>query len=349
MSVVVLAYSGGSASRRALRELVAAGREVVTLSLDVGQGGDLADVRSEALAAGALRAHVLDTRENYAAEVLLPALRAGVRVDGYLPTPQVVLAPWIASQLAVVCKMESTVLVAHGARGADGRRLDSSVMSIDPSLSIVRLPGGSSRDDDPNPHTHTNVWGRTLPVNMGSDTWSDVDEAAFTLTRAPDAASDLPAFVEVDCRAGVPIAVNGVSMSFVDVLTSLETIAGDHGVGRLDIIEHAPGGAARRVVAEIPAVVVLDTALRALESLVQEPVLARLSRQVGGSCGDMLAAGTWSSAARDAMLAFVDGVHRQVTGTVRVRLFKGECRVVGRRSPFSRCAQPASVPVRSAR
>lgn len=345
MSVVVLAYSGGRRSRRALKDLLTSGRPVATLSLDVGQGGDLADIRTEALSLGAVRAHVLDCRELFSSEVLLPALRAGARLDGHLPTPQALFAPFLASQLAVVARMEATRLVAHGAWGMLKQRLDAGARSSSPMLDVVATPSsielaGLQIEADA-PAADHNVWGRTLYADFGGDTWNEADEALFTLTEAPIAASDLPAVVEVACENGVPSSVNGIPMSFADLFASLETIAGDHGVGRLDIIDRAADGGAQRVVVEAPAAVVLDTALRALEALVYDPAFGQLARDFGDAYGEMLAEGTWSVDARESLLAFAARAHQRLSGTVRLRLFKGECRVVGRRSPFSRCAERA--------
>lgn len=343
MSVIVLAYSGGRRSRRALRELLASGQDVATLTLDVGQGGDLSDIRGEALANGAIRAHVLDAREVFSAEILLPALRAGARLDGHLPTPQALFAPLLASQLAILARMEATSLVAHGAGHMLKQRLDAGTQSNVPKLRVVPTPSASDlpdlQDDEGVPAADCNVWGRTLHANFDGDTWNEADESLFTLTNAPVAASDLPALVEVECEAGVPTAVNGIPMSFLDLFTSLETIAGDHGVGRLDIIDRAPNGAAHRVVVEAPAAVVLDTALRALEALVYDPAFGELARDFGDAYGEMLAEGTWSTDARESLQAFAARSHHRLSGTVRLRLFKGECRVVGRRSPFSRCVK----------
>lgn len=343
MSVAVLAYSGGKGAQRALAALLAARHEVVTFTLDVGQGGNLADIRSEALVNGAVRAHVLDVRESLASDVLLPALRTGIRLEGHLPTPKTLLAPCLAEHLGFFSKMEAAGLVAHGATGLFKSRIDAGVNAVSPQLLILATPTQiDAVDSSQGANADRNVWGRALQPELASDTWRDVDESLFELTKTPVAASDIPAIVEVECEGGVPTAVNGVAMRFFDLFSSLETIAGDHGVGRFDIIEGDGLGSVRRLVVEAPAAVVLDAALRALESLVYDSALGRVARHVGDTSSDMLAQGSWSTHARAELSGFTTAAHRRLTGAVRLRLFKGECRVVGRRSPFSRCLPPTA-------
>ena len=305
---------------------------VVTLTLDLGQGVELADVRARALATGAVRAHVLDVREAFALRFVRPLLGAGARLDGHLVGPSAPTLPIVAEQLALVAGMEGSSCVAHGGAPDDRRRLESDVRLVDPRVSFVDVPG---RDDwavgeASAPVADRNLWGRTMTSPTLLRTWEEPAEELFTLTEAPAAASDMPALVDIEVADGQPSRVNGVAMSFVELVASLETIAGDHGVGRLDLIEPRGDGTMKRVVAEAPAAVVLDSALRALEALVYDASLGRLARQVGDAYGALLAEGRWFSPTRDVLDAFVTRAHALVSGTVRLRLFKGECRVVGR-------------------
>jgi argininosuccinate synthase len=360
-SLVVLAYTGGLRSTHRLAGLVAGGAEVATLTLDLGQGGDLADVRAGALAHGARRAHVVDAREGFAHDTLLPSLAGGARVRGHAPGPQLLALPLVARHLAHLARVEGATQVAHGCEGADAGRLEAHLRSVDRRVAVM-LPapgvaesradasdgadGPRDRDGDrggrregDQVEVDANLWGRTVVAAGLGDTWQEPVEELFTLSEAPAAASDLPAFVEVDFERGVPTGVNGVAMSFVDLVTSLETIAGDHGVGRLDLIEPAGHDACRRMVVEAPAAVVLETACRAIEALVYDDTLGRVAREVGEAYGTLLDAGGWFSDTRQALDAFVARARQDLNGQVRLRLFKGECRVVGRRSDASRSAR----------
>jgi len=350
---IVLAYSGGldtSAAIPWLRERM--GAEVVAVTLDLGQGRELADVRERALALGAVRAHVIDARDEFVRDYILPALQAGaVYEDRYL-LATALGRPLIAKRLIDMARMEGASAVAHGCRGNenDQVRLDVSLRALDPALALVDAAGevGMSREAlagyarahgiDPalpeGPYrTDTNLWGRSIAFGALDDPWTEPPEDVYTLTRAARDCPDEPAVIEIEFEAGVPVRSNGIEMSMLEMIESLETIAGAHGVGRIDMIENRLAGLKSREVYEAPSAVVLHAAHRELESLVITRDLERVKHTLARTYADLVYNGLWFSHARKAIDAFVAVIQARVTGVVRLKLFKGDCRVVGRRSP----------------
>ena len=356
MERIVLAYSGGldtSVAVKWLADKYAA--EIVTVTIDLGQGKELDDVRERALAVGAARAHVVDAREEFAQEYILPALHAGAIYEGKYPLATALGRPLIAKKLVEIAEMEDAGMIAHGCtgKGNDQVRMDVSARALNPAIKVVSPARiwGLTRPEEikyaqqhgipvpasaENPYsTDSNLWGRSIECGVLENPWTEPPEDIYTLTKSPAEAPDVPAYVEVDFEHGVPIKVNGVAMSLTELINSLETIAGAHGVGRIDMVENRLVGIKSREIYEAPAAIVLHAAHREIEALVIPRDLERLKAVLSRSYADLVYDGLWFSARRDAIDAFVDNVQQRVTGTVRVKLFKGDCRVVGRKSPFS--------------
>jgi argininosuccinate synthase len=183
--------------------------------------------------------------------------------------------------------------------------------------------------------TDENLWGRSIECGILEDPWAEPPEDAFTLTRSDAACPDIPAYIELAFEAGVPTQVNGVPMPLGELIHSVATIAGAHGVGRIDMVENRLVGIKSREVYEAPAAVVLHAAHRELEGIVIPKDLTRLKRELGVTYADLVYNGLWFTPTRAAIDAFVATIQPKVTGEVRLRLSKGECRVVGRRSPYA--------------
>jgi argininosuccinate synthase len=353
---IVLAYSGGLDTCVAVSWLAEHyGAEIVTLTLDLGQGSELADIRERALALGAVRAHVIDAREQFAREFVLPTLQAGAIYEQRYPLSTALGRPLIAKHLVRVAQMEGAAAVAHGgtAKGNDQVRIEVAVRALDPRLKVVapaREWGMTRRDEIayararriPLPASvdrlysiDTNVWGRAIASGPLEDPWIEPPEEVFTMTRSPAACPDTPAYVELRFEHGVPVAVNGVTMSFVELLASLETIAGAHGVGRADMLENRVVGIKSREVYEAPAATVLLAAHGELRAMVLPRDFERLARQISAVYADLVYDGLWFTPMRDALDAFTAKVQDRMTGTIRLKLFKGQCLVVGRGSPHS--------------
>ncbi len=356
MERIVLAYSGGLDTSVAIRWLAEQyDAEVIAVTLDLGQGRELTDVRERALAVGAVRAHVLDVRDEFAREYILPALQAGALYEDRYPLATALGRPLIARKLVEVARMEGARTVAHGCNGKanDELRLELGVRALDPSLRILApaRTWGMSRQEEieyakarriPIPSTidspytvDTNLWGRSIERGVLEDTWQESPEHIYALTRSPESCPNEPAYVEVEFERGVPIKANGVEMPLVELIESVETIAGAHGVGRIDMVENATTGVKSREIYEAPAAVVLHTAHSELMKLVIPRDLERLAHDLGRAYADLAYNGRWFSPTREAIDAFMATIQPRVTGAVRLKLFKGDCRVVGRRSPMA--------------
>lgn len=350
---VVLAHAGDVDTLVAIRVL---GRdaEVVTVTVDVGQGESVLAVRERALEAGAVRAHVLDERERFAEQYALPALRAGaVGFDGD-PHAAALALPCIARTVAHVAAMEQADTLAHGGTGVAAARLRQlftsvsaiavrpSVRSLDAVDREAALRALQLDASDLGRHARATIWGRSLPTPSAIDV--PVDDAAFTRSRPIHACPDAPASVDVGFEAGYPRTINGVAMPLVELLNSLETIASAHGVGRVDVLIPADHGTTREV-AEAPAVTVLQLALRELEALSMPWSLRKLRRRLAETYVDLIRGGDWFSLTRESIDALADRALRDATGTVRLQLFKGACQIVSRssgRAPGYRGAEVAA-------
>jgi argininosuccinate synthase len=354
MSRIVLAFSGGLDTSVAIRWLADRyGAEVVTVTLDVGQGRELVDVRERALAGGALRAHVIDAREEFARDYVLPSLQAGALYESAYPLATALGRPLIAKRLVEIAHMEGAEAIAHGCIGKinDQVRIEVSARTVGPDLRIIAIgrEWGMSRAEAieyarrhgiPIPITgpysiDANLWGRSIECGVLEDPWAEPPEEVYTLTRAAKDCPDEPAYLEIDFESGVPVRTNGVEMSLLELIESLETIAGTHGVGRIDIVENRLVGIKSREIYEAPAAVVLHMAHRELETLVIPRDLERVTHDLSRVYADLVYNGLWFSQTREAIDALVRSIQPRVTGTVRLQLFKGDCRVVGRKSPRS--------------
>ncbi len=334
---VVLAHGGDAATLCAIPWL-SREAEVVTVTVDVGQGDSLLAVRERALEAGAVRAHVLDAREAFAHGMVLPALRAGaIGFDGD-PHAAVLALPCVAAQVASVAAMEQADSLAHGGTGqaaARMRRLLEASSRIPVRPSVETLPvevraeamAALQIDADQVSVARTTLWGRSIPVDGALD--APVDEARFSQTRPVTRGPDTPATLDIGFEAGTPHRVNGVAMPLVELLSSLDTIASAHGVGRVDVLV-PEGDGVRREVAEAPAATVLQLAFRELEALTMPWSLRTLRRRLAESYVDLLRAGDWPGLTRLSIDALADRALKDATATILLRLYKGSVQVVGR-------------------
>lgn len=329
MNRTVVGFSGSVATSAAIPWLAEqCGTEVVTVTLDVGQGDELAAVRERALALGAVRAHVVDAREELVRDYLVPALQAGALGEGYA-----LVYPLIAKRLVDLARMESASAVAHGAVAGSlaATLIEGAVKAMDPALEVIapatlwHLSEGEAAalgrkygvHVPPAQHVRVeaSVWGRRLDSTADDPLIPD----AFTLTRAPEECPDDPAILDIEIVAGLPVAANGVEMTMMELIESVETIAGAHGVGRQTI-----GGA----VLEMPAACALSIAHDALERRALGDDLAALKKQLSAIYLEALRSGRWFSDIREAIGAFVRVVQPRVTGSVKLQLSKGQCSVV---------------------
>lgn len=356
MERIILGYLGGLDTSVAITWLKeTTGAEIVAVAIDLGQGRELMDVRERALGLGAVRCHVIDAREEFVRDFVLPALQAGaVYEDGY-PLATALGRPLIARRLVEMARMEGarTIAIGGAVNSNDHVRLEAAALAVDPSIAILALGRelGMDRAEQieyararniplgvtaVSPYsTDANLWGRSVASGVLDDAWTEPPDDIYTLTRSPLHSPDEPAYIEIEFDAGVPVRANGVEMSPHELIESLETIAGAHGVGRIDLVENRLVGAKSREIYEAPAAVVLHAAHGALAKLVVTRDLDRLRHDMSRTYADLVYNGLWFSHAREAIDAFVRAIQPRVTGTVRLKLFKGDCRVVGRKSPFA--------------
>jgi argininosuccinate synthase len=353
---IVLAYSGGLKDSVAIGWLAEHRRaEVVTVTLDLGQARGVDDVRERALAIGAARAHVVDARDEFARDFILPALQAGAIYEGRYPLSTALGRPLIAKHLVAIARIEGATAIAHGGtdEGNDRVRIELAARAFAPDIAIVApaLEWQLTRADQiaygrrhgipvsataEGPYsTDENLWGRSVQLGGVEDTWHEPPEDIYALTRSANEAPDLAAYVDVEFNRGVPVEVSGVAMSLVELMASVETIAGAHGVGRIDTVENRVAGAKSREIYEAPTALALHAAHSELQKLVTPRDLERLASDMAVRYADLVYNGQWYTPTREAIDAFVGKVQERLTGTIRLKLFKGDCRVVGRRSPFA--------------
>ena len=356
MERIVLAYSGGLDTSVAIPWLAEKYRaEIVTVTVDLGQGKSLDDIRERALAIGATRAHVIDARDEFGRDFILPALQAGAMYEGRYPLATALGKPLIAKYLVEIARIEGTNVVAHGCTGkGNGQvRMDVSARALDPNIRVIAparewdltwqdeldyakklgIPLPASAESPYS--TDANLWGRSIECGGLDDPWQEPSEDIYILTKEPTETPDRPAYVELAFERGVPVSINGITMSLVELLQSLDTIAGAHAVGRIDMVENRLVGIKSREIYEAPAAVTLHMAHKELQTFVTARDLERLTSDLAVRYADLVYNGLWYTPTREAIDALVHKVQEKVTGVIRLKLFKGDCRVVGRKSPFA--------------
>ena len=353
---VVLAYSGGLDTSVAIpwiREHYDA--EVITLTAELGQGRDLEEIRQKALKTGAEKSIVIDLQEPFIERFVWPALRAGTIYENQYPLATALARPLIAESLVDVAIEEGAGYVAHGCtgKGNDQVRFDVSVAALAPELQVIApaREWGMSRDqemeyaakhDVPVPNTKSNpysvdenLWGRSIEAGILEDPWNEPPEDVYLITKSVADAPQHPAYLEIEFEHGMPVGINGGNLSGLAIVNHINAMAGEHGVGRIDHLENRLVGIKSREIYEAPAGVVLHDAHRALESLTLGKEQMRFKELVAQQYADLVYNGLWFSRHREDLDAYVSSTQEFVSGTVRVKLHKGSCSVVGRRSPHA--------------
>lgn len=353
---IVLAYSGGldtSVSIKWIQEKY--GYDVIALGIDVGEGKDLNAIRQKALNVGAIKAVIIDGKEMLAKDYILPALKANALYEGKYPLSSAISRPLISKLLVDVAEQEGAVAVAHGCtgKGNDQVRFEVSVQALNPNLKVVApvREWGMTRDEEiayaeknnipipvdlDNPFSiDANIWGRACEAGVLENPWNEAPEAAFDWTAPVEMAPDEPEYIEITFEKGVPVALNGKAMGLVQMIEELNLTAGKHGIGRIDHIENRLVGIKSREVYENPAAVVLINAHKELEFLTLPREVTQFKTTVEQQLTKIIYEGLWYSPLKAALDAFVEETQKTVTGTVRVKLFKGTHTVVARKSPYS--------------
>ncbi|MBM7650601.1 argininosuccinate synthase [Neobacillus cucumis] len=353
---IVLAYSGGldtSVSVKWIQEKY--GYDVIALGLDVGEGKDLDAIKNKALQVGASKAYMIDAKELLAKEYILPALKANCLYEGKYPLSSALSRPLISKLLVEVAEKEGATAVAHGCtgKGNDQVRFEVSIQALNPSLKVVApvREWGMTRDEEikyaeengipipvnlDNPFSiDANIWGRACEAGVLEDPWAEAPEAAFDWTNPIELTPDEAEYIEIEFEQGVPVALNGEKLPLVQLIETLNTLGGKHGVGRIDHIENRLVGIKSREVYENPAALILINAHKELEFLTLTREVTQFKTQVEQQMAKIIYEGLWYSPIKPALDAFINETQKVVTGTLRVKLLKGTHTVVGRKSPHS--------------
>jgi argininosuccinate synthase len=357
VSRTIFAFNGDLESRLALHWLVQErGWDVVALSINLGQEIYLEPLGELALELGASAAQVVDRRREFLTDFALPVLQAGAVYQEGCFLGSALGRYVIARELVSVAHEQGCDRVAHAAafKGNDQVRMETALAALDPQLEVVapvRLWGLRTLEEklnyahrrrlpieEPRPQPVTidrNLWGASAFVEGLVDPWEEPPPEVFTLTRPPEQAPDQPLAITVGFESGVPVTLDGRRLPLVDLVRELNRLGGENGVGRSDVIEDQLLGIKSRQIYEAPAPHVLRLAHRELESLVQSRELLQTKEALSRRYADLVYSGQWFGDVRRSLQGFVDKSQRYVTGEVRLRLYKGSCRVIGRRSPHS--------------
>jgi argininosuccinate synthase len=354
---VVLAYSGGVDTSVCIPYLKQEWgvQEVITLAVSLGQGGDLEPVRQKALKSGASVSLVAEAIERFVKDYAFLAIQANTLYENQYPLSTALARPLIAKLLVETAAEYGADAVAHGCtgKGNDQVRFDVSIAALNPNLKVLTpaREWGMSREETiaygercgiPAPVKKSspysiddNLLGRAIEAGVLEDPWAEPPEEVYAMTRAIANTPNEPEYVELTFERGIPVSLNGAALHPVDLIRQLNQIAGSHGVGRIDMIENRLVGIKSREIYETPAMSVLIQAHRDLESLTLTADVARYKRGVEETFTQIVYEGLWYSPLKDALEAFIQKTQERVSGTVRLKLFKGSAIVVGRKSAHS--------------
>ncbi|MBW7641591.1 argininosuccinate synthase [Geobacillus proteiniphilus] len=352
---LVLAYSGGLDTSVAIKWLQERGYDVIACCLDLGEGKDLDFVKEKALKVGAIKSYVIDVKDEFANEYALIALQANALYEGKYPLVSALSRPLIAKKLVEIAELEGAVAVAHGCtgKGNDQVRFEVSIKALNPDLEViapVREWSWSREEEIEYAKKHgipipvdldspfsidQNLWGRSNECGILEDPWAAPPEEAYELTASLENAPDVPDVIEIGFEQGVPVTLNGKAYPLAQLILELNALAGKHGVGRIDHVENRLVGIKSREVYECPGAMTLIKAHKELEDLTLVREVAHFKPLIEQKIAEVIYNGLWFSPLKDALVAFLKETQKNVTGVVRVKLFKGHAIVEGRKSPFS--------------
>ncbi len=353
---VILAYSGGLDTSVAIRWLQETyGLETITLTIDVGNERDIPAIAAKALRIGAAKALTVDARREFLEYFVWPALQANAVYEGAYPLATAIARPLIAKLLVDTARQEDAVAVAHGCtgKGNDQVRFDVSIMALAPDLKIIApvREWRMTRDAEieyahqhgipivataANPYSvDANLWGRSIECGILEDPWAEPPADVWEWTAEPASAPTEPTEIIIAFEGGVPVALDGATLDPVTLVQHLNQLAGVQGIGRIDHVENRLVGIKSREVYEAPAAVTLLTAHQALESLTLSREQARVKGLFADEYARLIYNGLWYTALHADLMAFVRSSQQFVSGEVRLKLWRGTCSVVGRRSPHS--------------
>ena len=356
MKKVVLAYSGGLDTSCAIRWLKEQGFEVVCFMANLGQGEDFKAIETRAYAAGASKVYLKDLQDEFIEDFILPALKANAVYEGKYLLATALGRPLIAKYLVELAHKEKADAIAHGCtgKGNDQVRFEVTVGILDPKLEIiapVRVWEFKSREEEieyaqmynipidvtkKKPYSiDRNIWGISIEAGVLENLEQEPPEDAYLITKTPTSISTYPKYIEIYFERGVPNKIDGHAYKLRTLIHHLNEIGGLYGVGRVDLVENRLVGIKSREIYEAPAATILFTAHKELESLVLDRELAHFKEIISLKYSELVYYGLWYSSLKDALDSFVNSTQKHVTGSIRLKLSKGSCIAVGRKSKHS--------------
>ncbi len=354
---VVVAYSGGLDTSVMVRWLIEnMDAEVITFTGDLGHSRELKGVKEKALQTGAVRAYLADMRKEFVEEYVFPSLKAGALYEKTYPMATSLGRPLLAKGLVEIARKEGATMVAHGCtgKGNDQVRFEVSVQALAPDLKNIaplREWEFRSREEEivyaekhnipvsvtkKSPYSiDENIWGTSVECGVLEDPMVEPPADAYQRTVDPTLAPATPEYVEIGFQHGVPVSLNEKSLDSVTLIETLNQIAGKHGVGRLDLVENRLVGIKSREIYEAPAATVLHFAHTELERLTLDKAVFHMKNQLAAEYANLVYNGLWFTPLRSALDAFVNDTQKNVTGQVRVKLYRGSLTIAGRKSVHS--------------
>lgn len=354
---VVLAYSGGLDTSVILKWLIEIYQcEVIAFAADLGQGEELEPLEEKAMATGAGKIYIEDLKEEFVKDYVFPALRANAVYEGSYLLGTSLARPLIAKKQMEIAKKEGADAVSHGAtgKGNDQVRFELSYLAIDPRISIIapwrewEFRSRKSLIDYAEKHripititeekpfsSDRNLFHISFEGGVLEDPWQEPPENMYVLSVSPEKAPDQPSYLEIDFERGDPIAVNGEKMSPAMLLSCLNKMGGENGVGRVDLVENRFVGMKSRGIYETPGGTILQVAHRALESITMDREVMHLRDSLVPKYSELIYYGFWFSPEMEVMQKAINDTQKNVSGTVRLKLYKGNCQSVGIKSPYS--------------
>ena len=356
---VVLAYSGGLDTSIILKWLqIEYGCEVVTFTADLGQGEELEPARAKAELMGASSIYIEDVREEFVRDFVFPMFRANALYEGLYLLGTSIARPLISKRLVEIAAIEGADAVAHGAtgKGNDQVRFELAAYALNPDIKVIapwrewdlssrtklidfagknQIPIAKDKRGEAPFSVDANLLHTSSEGKVLEDPAMEAPEYVYQRTVNPEDAPDTPEYVEIGFEAGDAVSINGVVMSPATILTELNTLGGKHGVGRLDLVEGRFVGMKSRGIYETPGGTLLLEAHRAVESITLDRGAAHLKDELMPKYAELIYNGFWFSPEREMLQAMIDKSQEHVTGTVRLKLYKGSARTVGRWSDYS--------------
>lgn len=354
---IILAYSGGldtSVAIEWLRENY--GAEVIAFCADLGQGEDLGKVKKKALRTGASKVYVEDLREEFVRDYVFPMIRGNAVYEGFYLLGTSIARPLIAKKQVEIAAREGAASVAHGAtgKGNDQVRFELTYYALRPKIKVIApwrewsFDSRQSLIDYARAHsipvtatkkkpfsTDRNLFHISYEGGILEDPWAEPPSDMYTMIRPPEKTPDRPVYVEIGFKEGDPVTLNGKRLSPARLLGRLNEVAGRHGIGRVDIVENRFVGMKSRGVYETPGGTVLHIARKAVESITLDREVAHMLDSLSPRYAEMIYYGYWFSPERVTLQKMIDEAQKDVTGTARLKLYKGNCLTVGRKSPRS--------------